>query len=585
MATVPVGSGATVLPQGYQGQQVGASDPGSFGVGVGRALESTGSGFNQAAQVLQREDDTMAVDAATLKLRESIDALGKGEGGYYNQAGEFASYEARDAYLAEVAKLKKEIGSRLKPGRQVNEFGQIAGEYEVREKSDSAKHAADERKVYQAAIRAGEMKQSQNDVVAHYNNPEPYLKQIDAGVAKELRAMGVDTTSEEGKKALATAQLAAKSAAHGAAIDAMLDQNKPGKADAYLAKWGDQIDPVTLADKQRLVNEHGNLKAAQTAAHAMSGTDLNQKERIDALRAQGLDPEVLQAAEAIVKSDWSMEEDATTKQTNEYMSEIVAFMDANPNADHHQVKAAFPLQYDYLEKNSNASIRMIMGGMSDLVASDMGTKTMIMGMIANPRYSAQNVITEVEKQNKDGLINDRDAMDFMTQAIESMNLDRGPQQKPLDHFKTKLDRFAPEPAKKGGVAYEEWERKHNILNGMFNAKVKRWEQDPANQRMGGIPDEVSDQFAADVFYEYQRSFVNAPLLGPVGPSLMRVGAALGMVHSTIGVDDISADDMEATVKKLEDEGKPANTNNIIFRYMLDNDMFSDEELYKMGLLE
>lgn len=221
----------------------------------GQALEGAGLALDRMMLEAQREANQLRVDdvlnqtkEAALKLTYDKDV------GFMSQRGVDALNRKSGMPLPEeyATNLQDQINSlseTLGNDAQKRAYTLRANDMVTQLRGQAIKHESDEFRTYALSVREGTIKTRMNEIGLNYNNPEivdTAVQSIQAAAYDTARLLGKSGTWAEAEARRMTSN------AHMVAIGAALEKNDVAYADAYLKKYGKQMD----ADDILKVNGH-----------------------------------------------------------------------------------------------------------------------------------------------------------------------------------------------------------------------------------------------------------------------------------------------------------------------------------------
>jgi len=243
---------------------------------LGAALQSSGT---QAGLAIQSEADKNSVRDAVTLAREKMLA-------FSNEQKLKVGREAENTF-AESKKfnddLKKEIGATLGNGRQQRMFGPVFETYALTTNDQAHKHQLTQMKVWKAESLAANSNASLNTAIDN---------RYDNDVVFENFGHIVTNTAQQWK-GHGNAQQKVEEAAsnfHLRIVGSMLQDVTPdnfeplAKAEGYLTKWGEQIDPTLRQQLRNNIHKATVSVQSQKVAQFISNADLTPSGMLEALK-------------------------------------------------------------------------------------------------------------------------------------------------------------------------------------------------------------------------------------------------------------------------------------------------------------
>lgn len=211
----------------------------------GQALEGAGLALDRMILEAQREANQLRVDDTLNKTKEEELRLTYDKDvGFLNQKGVAALDRKSGMPLSEeyATALQERINAfseTLGNDAQKRAYLLRANDMVTRIRGQAMSHESQEFKTYALSVREGTIKTRMNEIGLNYNNPEV----VDNAV-KSIEAAAYDTARLLGKSAVWAEAEARKmtSNAHMVAIGSALEKNDVAYADAYMKRYGKQMD-------------------------------------------------------------------------------------------------------------------------------------------------------------------------------------------------------------------------------------------------------------------------------------------------------------------------------------------------------
>lgn len=211
----------------------------------GQALEGAGLALDRMFLDMQREANQLRVDDVLNKTKETALRLTYDKDvGFVNARGIDALQRPSGMALAdEYAKtLQDEVNAlseTLGNDAQKRAYALRANDMVTQLRGQATKHESDEFRTYALSVREGTIKTRMNEIGLNYNNPEVIdnaIQSIEAATYDSARLLGKSATWAEAEARRMTSN------AHMVAIGTALEKNDVAYADAYLKKYGKQMD-------------------------------------------------------------------------------------------------------------------------------------------------------------------------------------------------------------------------------------------------------------------------------------------------------------------------------------------------------
>lgn len=211
----------------------------------GQALESAGLAIDRMMLEAQREANQLRVDDVLNKTKEAALKLtydpkegflnAKGVDALDRQSGMALSDEYADRLQKQVEALSETLGNDA----QKRAYALRANDMITQLRGQAMSHESQEFKTYALSVREGTIKTRMNEIGLNYNNPEV----IDNAV-KSIEAAAYDSARLLGKSGAWAEAEARKmvSNAHLVAVGTALEKNDIAYADAYMKKYGKQME-------------------------------------------------------------------------------------------------------------------------------------------------------------------------------------------------------------------------------------------------------------------------------------------------------------------------------------------------------
>lgn len=211
----------------------------------GQALESAGLAIDRMMLEAQREANQLRVDDVLNKTKElALKLTYDKDVGFLNAKGVDALDRQSGMPLADeyADRLKKEVESlseTLGNDAQKQAYAKRANDMILQLRGQAMNHESQEFKTYALSVREGTIKTRMNEIGFNYNNPEV----VDQAV-ESIRAAAYDSARLLGKSGTWADAEARKmvSNAHLVAVSTALEKNDVAYADAYLKKYGKQME-------------------------------------------------------------------------------------------------------------------------------------------------------------------------------------------------------------------------------------------------------------------------------------------------------------------------------------------------------
>lgn len=234
VANAPMGEAAQVPD--FAGRQAQLS---------GQALESAGLAADRIFLEMQREANQLRVDDVLNKTKElALKLTYDKEVGFLNAKGVDALNRQSGMPLADeyADRLKKEVDALsdgLANNAQKQAYQKRANDMIFQLRGQAMSHESQEFKTYALSVREGTIKTRMNEIGFNYNNPEV----VDQAV-ESIRAAAYDSARLLGKSGTWAEAEARKmvSNAHLVAVSTALEKNDVAYADAYMKKYGKQME-------------------------------------------------------------------------------------------------------------------------------------------------------------------------------------------------------------------------------------------------------------------------------------------------------------------------------------------------------
>ena len=468
---------------------------GAFGQGLVRGAQQAVNDINYVGQKMKRADDFAAVTEANLNFRQGLNELGHGKNGFFNQVGSSANYEARDNYLKAVKELQRDAAQHLTPGVQQRDYMGTSGQYVVREEETSSAYTANQRKNHLAAVTEKGIDQSVDDLALNLDRPDIYIAQITKGVLEQSEQNGFNINNKEDRVVIEVALQTKLTAAHLNSIEVMLAADQTEAAKVYVEKYGHQMNEKARVKAEEQVKSDNDLLVAQKTADQFRGTDLNAKERLDAVAEADLSPEERALTEQRIKNDVAVEKAANLEETNKAAMDALEFMSQNPELTWQDIKKSMPKMYP---RFSDTQRKAIMQGAGSLRPDIPSQVILVKGMIADPETSTDEILDHLQK-------NVTSFSDSTFQNLGSESLKSAPVYRTETPAKTFTDRtleyLGPMPGSSAPNSVKAWKQRKRILLGYYDELAAEWHD--AN-RGKQIPPRENEELMARVFYTYAK---------------------------------------------------------------------------------
>lgn len=263
-ANAPMGEAPNVPD--YAGRQAQMS---------GQALEGAGLAMDRMILEAQREANQLRVDDVLNKTKEAALKLtyDKDEG-FLTQRGIDAlerksGMPLSDEYAERLQKQVEALSETLGNDAQKRAYTLRANDMITSLRGQAMSHESQEFKTYALSVREGTIKTRMNEIGLNYNNPEiidEAIKSIEAATYDTARLLGKSGTwaQAEGRKMISNA--------HVVALGAALEKNDVAYADAYLKKYGKQMEADDILKVQGHITKDMDGRVALGVANNVMNT-------------------------------------------------------------------------------------------------------------------------------------------------------------------------------------------------------------------------------------------------------------------------------------------------------------------------
>ncbi|THF64464.1 hypothetical protein E6O51_03100 [Pseudothauera rhizosphaerae] len=245
------------------------ADPGAAAQRTGQALQRIGDAQARAElEAAQRVNATRINAALNQALEIEMRLAYDKDVGYTNQRGISAlerqsgkplAEEYAETYGKEIERIAGTLGNEF----QRTAFMDASTKRLAQFRASAMKHESDEFRTYSLSVNDGVITNRMNLIGFNYSNP----KVVD-GAVQSIRAATYESAQLLGKSAeWAQAQSAkAVSDAHKLALATAVEKNDITYADAYLRRYGKDMEPDDLLQAQGLITKEMDLRVATSAA-------------------------------------------------------------------------------------------------------------------------------------------------------------------------------------------------------------------------------------------------------------------------------------------------------------------------------
>lgn len=496
---------------------------GAFGGEVAQALGQAAGATAKAAIDIKERDDNAMVKQSMSEFRRQVNARQyTDEDAYFTRKGQRA-YQSLSDQMKSLEELRKLSVESLTPDQSMK-FNQVAQEYLDREHGQMSNYARTERSRWLDDEDTGVIEAAAEDGSLRWRDNTAYEGQIRASVRNKATRNGwsQEQIDNETKAQLTTM--------HVTALENILQQ-QPAEAAAYFEQHKDNILAKFHDDILARIAKKNTDDAAMVAADAASAFETEAQAR-QYLKDNVANAEVRKAATGLIADEYRARERETNRRAVEAYGQAVDHVLGGGSAAQWAIDNAaawdeilpdkqralmsgFDLQThlrDYYEAKG-----MIMGGDTD-GAWEIIAKGRINGTDSK-KLIDQMLKPPLEQRN---VLTDKTAFDKTVQAI-----------------------LAKRPTgKKSG---EEWDRKYNVLSGVYQQRIDEWFESNPNRKV--IP------------HEERQKILDA----------MQIEGTLNRrfwFDEDITLRDIPAADLELIRDALTAEGYPVTPENIMRKYLL-----------------
>lgn len=498
---------------------------GAFGAGLGKGL----SDMARAQAEIQEKDDQAAVKQATSALRKRINQRTYlDEDSYYNRQGQDA-YKSLAQFQRELDDARKDVARSLTRGKQQNLFNQVSQDYLDREYDSMARHASKGRKQWLDGQDLAIAEQAQEDGSLRWNDNAEYAIQIRKSVGNLAKRNG---WSPEKRELEVEKQLTGM---HKQAIDNILEQN-PMQAEEYFRDNKEEISSSIHDDIQRAINQQVDSRWSQSTADAIRISGGSRSERF-AMVNEIDDPERRKLVRAQVEYDLRQEKIAKEESQVEWYDEASKAVMGGTSAT--QWAADNPEAWDSLDASMQ---KTLLNPKHTAINTDLATYYEIRGLMTTDKDAAR------EKLLKSfGKLSASDAKGFMDELAKPTKDKRKSFLSNPAVFNRSIQTILGKEPSKEGQAKREWNKRYQILAGVFQDELDRWFD--ANPGKTAIPDqdrqEILDRMAIQTTIE---------------------DAGFLWFDAEGGLGDIPVEDLEQIRAVIRARGEPMSPENIMRYY-------------------
>lgn len=512
---------------------------GAFGEAVGAGLQDAGSVLGAIAEKTMQENDSAVTKERINQYRDySRQRLFDDEDAFYNRQGRDA-YDTRKEMRAELEKKRKELEADLSPA-QLRLYGELSTEYVQRDVDGMTKHAAKGRVEWLNNQDQATVLTAQEDASRSWNDNDIYLEQIKRSTKMLAQRNGWPAEMRQ------VEEMKALTAAHLSAIENAIEVD-PEAAEAYFDAHRDDILPSLHDDIQKKIDVNIDTRWAQHEADRIRVAGGTRQERMAQVN-EIEDPERRKLVKDQVYNDFLQEKYGEEEEriTN-YDDATTAIREEGQSWQQYRAN-----NFDaWLSLSSKQRLELQKPEAARATVSDRATYYELTGLMATDRNQARTALAE-----KGHLLNDSDYKAF-TRELFSATGATGDKLSMTNlsafNFTMKSVLGAAPTSSSSKARVQEYNRKYNILYGMYEEALKDWRSANPNQKV--IPNDAR-QAILDQF-EIQSTRKD---IGPLGLDFLNPDE-----EGNLG--EIPSNELAQIKAKLEADGYPVTTENIMQLYM------------------